>query len=144
MSRRKKKRDDARRPLKPPPPERGRDARFVKLGLHREIRYITQRAQAGDSRIVALGAFVLFSTHTRDAWLLDRDDGFAACLCRDGDPQPARIIEGPDRIAIEWTASFAIDGTAFVVEERSGRMTVIHGYPTAEISAACRAPVADS
>jgi hypothetical protein len=60
------------------------DVRLVKPDIHREIRYITQRAQAADSRIVSLGKLVLFSTATRDAWLLDAEDSFAACVCRDG------------------------------------------------------------
>jgi hypothetical protein len=114
-------------------------ARFVNLDIHREIRYITQLAQAEDSRIVTLGNLVLFSTRTRDAWLLDPEDDFAVCLCRDGEPQPFRIIDAPDTFAIDWTARFAIEGEAFVVHERSERVLVIAGYPTAQISAACRA-----
>ncbi|MGZ3488076.1 MAG: hypothetical protein ACXVBY_14585, partial [Isosphaeraceae bacterium] len=62
----------------------------------------------------------------------------AVCLCREGEPQPFRIIDAPDTFAIEWTASFAIEGAAFIVRERSGSVAVIHGYPTVEISAACR------
>ena len=47
------------------------DASFVKPDIRREIRYITQLAQAEDSPIVTVGNLVLFSTRTRDAWLLD-------------------------------------------------------------------------
>src|SRR5579885_2097573 len=88
-------------------------AGFVRPDIHREIRYITELAQARDSRIVSLGNLVLFSTSTRDAWLLDPEDNFALCLCRDGEPQPFRIIDAPDMFSIEWTALFAIDGEAF-------------------------------
>ena len=112
--------------------------RFCKLDIHREISYVTRLAQAEDSRIVAIGNLVLFSTRTRDAWLLDCEDSFAIPLCRDGEPQPFRVIDDPDTFAIEWTACFAIEGEAFVVQEKSGRVVVIHGYPTAEISAACQ------
>ena len=114
------------------------DASFVKPDIRREIRYITQLAQAEDSRIVTLGNLVLFSTRTRDAWLLDPVDDLAVCLCREGERQPVRIIDAADTFAIEWTASFAIEGAAFIVRERSGSVVVIHGYPTVEISAACR------
>jgi hypothetical protein len=81
---------------------------------------------------------VLFSTQSRDAWLLDRDDNFAICLCRDGEPQPFRILDSADSFAIEWTADFAIEGAAFIVQHRAGAVVTIHGYPTAAISAACR------
>jgi hypothetical protein len=99
---------------------------------------ITERAQNGESRIVGLGELVLFSTHNGDAWLLDKEDNFALCLCREGEPQPVRIIDSPNVFAIGWNADFIIDGTAFIVRQRSGEVLEIHGYPTAEIAAACR------
>jgi hypothetical protein len=113
-------------------------ASFVKADIHREVRYITQLAQAEDARVVRVGNLVLFSTRTRDAWLLDVEDSFAICLCRDGEPQPFRIVDSPDTFAIEWTARFTMDAAAFVVQERSGRIVTIHGYPVVEIAAACR------
>ena len=42
--------------------------RFVKPDIHREIGYITQLAQ----------------------------NDFAICLCREGEPQPYRIIDTPE------------------------------------------------
>jgi len=142
MSNSKKNRERAKRRLKRERQPRERSgsvaASFVKPDIHREIRYITQLAQAEDSRIVTVGNLVLFSTRTRDAWLLDPEDDLAICLCREGEPQPFRIIDAPDTFAIEWTASFAIEEAAFIVRERSGKVLVIHGYPTVEIAAACR------
>ena len=146
MSNSKKNRKEAKRRLKRELQGRERrreqsapiDASFVKSDIRREIRYITQLAQGEDSRIVTVGNLVLFSTRTDDAWLLDPEDNFAVCLCREGERQPVRIIDAPDTFAIEWTASFAIEEAAFIVRERSGNVVVIHGYPTVEISAACR------
>lgn len=137
----KKKRDEAERKRelrRQREPSTRIDASSGKPDIHREIRYVTQLARAEDARLVTLGNLVLFSTRTRDAWLLDREDDFALCLCRDGQPQPFRIIDGPDTFAIEWMAAFTIEGDAFVVQERSGKVVVIHGYATVEISAACR------
>jgi len=87
-------------------------ASFVKADIHREVRHITQLAQAEDARVVRVGNLVLFSTRTRDAWLLDVEDSFAICLCRDGEPQPFRIEDSPDTFAIEWTARFTMDAAA--------------------------------
>jgi len=141
MSSSKKKREEARR-KRERRHQRVRsvpiDARIVNPDLHREIHYITQLAQAGDSRIVTLESLVLFSTRTRDAWLLDSEDDLAVCLCREGEPQPFQIIDTPESFFIEWTANFTIEAEAFVVDEFSGRVLVMHGYPTAQISAACR------
>jgi hypothetical protein len=55
-----------------------------------EVRYIQRCAARHDGRIVTIGQLILilFSTETGDAWLLDKDDGLAAPLARDGDPQP--------------------------------------------------------
>lgn len=138
MSNSKKQRDAAKQRLRRKRESRLQSAAFVKPDIHREIRYITELAQAEDSRIVTLGNLVLFSTRTRDAWLLDAEDDLALCLCRDGEPQPVRIIDGPETFAIEWAGQFAIEGEAFIVQEQSGRVVAIHGYPTAEIAVACR------
>jgi hypothetical protein len=115
-----------------------RRQRITHLDIHREIRYITQRAQAGDSRIVSLGNLVLFSTSTRDAWLLDAEDHFAICLCQDGQPQPNRILETDQTFAIDWPAVFEIEGPRFVVHEKQGKTLVKHGYPVAAIASHCR------
>jgi len=85
-----------------------------------------------------LGNLVPFSTRSRDAWLLDVEDQFAICLCRDGEPQPHRVLNSATKFTIEWTADFGIDGEAFIVRERSGRVISILGYPVKEIAAACR------
>jgi len=146
MSNSKNNREKAKRRLKQSLQSRKRqsersapiNARIVQPDIHREIRYITELAQAEDSRVVTVGNLVLFSTRTRDAWLLDPEGDYALCLCREGEPQPFRIIDAPETFAIEWTATFAIDGAEFIVHERSGSVVVILGYPTAEISAACR------
>lgn len=112
-------------------------ARRVKVDVRREVDYITARAQAGDGRFVTLGKLVFFSTQFGDAWVLDAEDHFAACVCRDYVPQPLRILETPDTFGIEWPASFAIEGEDFVVQKHSGGILVKHGYPTPEILAAC-------
>jgi hypothetical protein len=141
MSNPKKRRDEAKRKRELFRQRRQTaliDARITSLDIHAEISHITQLAQAEDARLVTVGNLVFFSTKTRDAWMLDREDNFAMCLCRDGEPQTFRIIDGPDTTAIEWAADFEIEDDAFVVKERSGRVIVIEGYPVVEIAAACR------
>lgn len=109
----------------------------AQLDLPREIAYITRLAQASDARIVKYRSFVFFSTRTRDAWVLDAEDDFAACVCRDGEPQPFPMGETSSQIAIDWQMEFAIEGERFIVFDKAGQAQEILGYPTGEIAAAC-------
>ena len=59
-----------------------------------EVRYV-QRCAARLGRIVTIGQLILFSTETGDAWLLDKDDGLAAPLARDGVPNPSGTPQAP-------------------------------------------------
>jgi hypothetical protein len=45
-------------------------------------------------------------------------------------------VETKTQFGIEWNATFEIDGEAFITQDREGRVTTIHGYPTAQIAAA--------
>lgn len=108
------------------------------VNIQGEANYVIDRAKQHDARVVTLGAVVLFSTETGDAWMLDPEDSFALCLARDGVVQPYTIIDTPTNFSIEWNADYTIDGNVFVVAERSGRIRSIMGYPVREILQAMR------
>jgi len=55
-----------------------------------------------NGRIATLGQLIFFSTETGDGWLLDPEDGLAAPLARDGDPEPIHIEETDASFSIEW------------------------------------------
>lgn len=141
MSNPNKKNEAAKRRLKRQLKRVQQDTRVqvsvVEPDIQQEARYIIERAQTADARLVVVGVLVLFSTSTRDAWLLDPEDDYALCLCRDGEVQPYRIVDTPTQFIIEWNADFTIEGALFLVRERTGRVIEIDGYPTAEIAAAC-------
>lgn len=102
-----------------------------------EIRYIQTKAAEHDSRVVAIGQLVLFSTDTGDAWLLDVTDQLAAPLARDGDPEPIHLEETETSFAIGWKGHYRIDGPAFIYTDRdSGRIRTVLGYPTQKIAQA--------
>ena len=102
-----------------------------------EIRYIQDKADDHDGRMVTLGRLILFSTDTGDAWLLDVTDQLAVRLARDGDPEPVHLEETDASFAIEWKGHYRIEGPAFVYADRdSGRVTTILGYPTQKIAQA--------
>lgn len=104
------------------------------LRLADEVRYIQRRAAQHDGRIVTLGQLLLFSTETRDAWLLDPSDQLATPLARDGEVLSVHIEETDTSFAIGWTGAYQIDGAAFVYWDKdSGNVRTILGYPTQRI-----------
>ena len=99
-----------------------------------EVRYVQRCATRHDGRIVTIGQLILFSTETGDAWLLDKDDGLAAPLARDGDPQPIHIEETDANFTIEWKGHYRIEGAAFIFVDRKTQATrTILGYPTQKL-----------
>src|SRR5262249_157767 len=94
-----------RRPVKRAPGKRMVDGKDFRLAD--EVRYVQRCAARHDGRIVTIGQLILFSTETGDAWLLDKDDGLAAPLARDGDPQPIHIEETDANFTIEWKGTTA-------------------------------------
>lgn len=98
-----------------------------------EANHVVDLAQSNDSRVVTIGSLIFFSTETGDAWMLDPADNLALCLARGGEQQPFAISETSTNFVIEWNAYYHIDGDAFVVTERSGRIRTIRGYPTLDI-----------
>jgi hypothetical protein len=104
------------------------------LHLADEVRHIQRCAARHTGRIVTVGQLILFSTQTGDAWLLDKEDGLAAQLARDGDPEPIHIEETDANFSIEWKGRYRIEGTAFVyVDRKTGGTRTILGYPTQRI-----------
>ncbi|MBI1745766.1 MAG: hypothetical protein HYR55_04165 [Acidobacteria bacterium] len=119
----KKKRKVSRRRLAP-------SAR----SLTQEVRYIIERAIAGEARIVAFGPLILFSTDTGDAWIMEPASALAVRLLRDGSRLPVEIVETESSFGVGWNSHYEIDGESFIVTEESGRSLVICGYPMREIS----------
>ena len=104
------------------------------LRLADEVRHIQKCAARHDGRIVTIGQLIFFSTETGDAWLLDSEDGLAAPLARDGDPEPIHIEETDANFSIEWKGNYRIEGAAFIfVDRHNGRTRAILGYPTQKL-----------
>src|SRR5438876_12161401 len=103
----------------------------------REVDYIVRRARQCDTRVVSLDQLVFFSTATGDAWMLDPEDGLALQLAEAGERKPAKIVETPTRYAVEWTASYSLDGDVFVTVDGSGARAIL-GYPVRELALAAQ------
>lgn len=103
------------------------------LSLIKEVDYIIDRSRDCDSRVVALGSLILFSTVTGDAWILDMNDDLALNLAVGGEKLSFEITETHESFNIGWTAKFHINKNEFVVYEASGKIRAFIGYPTREI-----------
>ena len=126
-----------RRPIRRGPRQPTADGKDFRLAD--EIRHIQRCAARHDGRIITLGQLILFSTQTGDAWLLDKDDGLAAPLTRDGNPEPLHIEETDANFTIEWTGHYRIEGDAFIYADRKTDGTrAILGYPTQKLEHAAR------
>jgi hypothetical protein len=126
-----------RKPIKRGPGKRMVDGKDFRLAD--EVRHIQRCAARHDGRSVTIGELILFSTETGDAWLLDAEDGLAAPLARDGDPEPIHVEETDANFTIDWKGHYRIEGAAFVFVERKTRRTrAILGYPTQKLEQAAR------
>jgi len=100
-----------------------------------EVRYIQRRAAQCDGRIVSIGALVLFSTETGDAWILDPDDQLATPIARQGEALPVQIEDTKKHFTVAWTGNYRIDGELFLYRDKdSGDTRTIFGYPTDRIA----------
>jgi hypothetical protein len=126
-----------RRPIRRGPGKHTADGKDFRLAD--EIRHIQRCAARHDGRIVTVGQLILFSTQTGDAWLLDKEDGLAAPLARDGDPELVHIEETDANFTIEWKGHYRIEGDAFIyVDRKTGGTRAILGYSTQKLEQAAR------
>jgi hypothetical protein len=121
-----------RKPIKTGPGKRMVDGKDFRLA--EEVRYVQRCAAKHNGRIVTIGQLILFSTESGDAWLLDKEDGLAAPLARNGDPEPIHIEETNANFTIEWNGHYRIEGAAFIFVDRKTQATrTILGYPTQKL-----------
>ena len=80
-----------------------------------EVEKIQESAKAKKAAVLALGVFVLFSTTTGDAWLLEVTDMDAIQVARGGEKLAVQIEENPETIEINWTHKFDVKNKKFIL-----------------------------
>lgn len=107
-------------------------------GLLAEIESIVRAELAGEARIVQTGPeatrkqpFILFSTGTGDAWMLEPQHSRAVCLVWGGERQSPHIKDLPTQLEILWDGTFELRGEFFVVETEHPEIKsrAIAGFP---------------
>ena len=109
-----------RGPIKRGPGKRMVDGKDFRLAD--EVRHI-QAAQPDTTDESLRSGSLSCSQGRRDAWLLDSEDGLAAPLARDGDPEPIHIEETDATFTIDWKGHYRIEGAAFVFVDTKTRAT---------------------
>jgi len=80
-----------------------------------EVAKIQESALARTPAVMALGVFVLFSTATGDAWLLEVTDMDAIQVAEAGEKIDVQIEENPETIEINWSHKFEVRNKQFVL-----------------------------
>ncbi|MFA6284249.1 MAG: SEC-C metal-binding domain-containing protein [Desulfurivibrionaceae bacterium] len=90
-------------------------ARSVIPSVAIEVEKIQEIASAKKAAVLALGVFVLFSTTSGDAWLLEVTDMDAIQVAQGGEKIAVQIEENPETIEINWTHKFDVKNKKFVL-----------------------------
>jgi hypothetical protein len=114
----------------------GREGVVEPYDLVGEIAHLVRRCEQGESVVIGLGGFVLFSSTAGDAWLLDAFENGALNLVRDHERADVTISEDDDQVSIHWPGTYTIRGPDFVTDALHGRSLIIRGYPTDTIRSA--------
>ncbi len=80
-----------------------------------EVEKIQENASAKKSAVLALGVFVLFSTTSGDAWLLEVTEMDAIQVAQGGEKLAVQIEENPETIEINWTHKFDVKNKKFIL-----------------------------
>lgn len=80
-----------------------------------EVEKIQKSAAVKKGAVLALGVFVLFSTTSGDAWLLEVTDMDAIQVAQGGEKIAVQIEENPETIEINWTHKFDVKNKKFIL-----------------------------
>jgi len=117
----------------------GRSAEFARFDPRREVDYIRNCAREGAAKVVTLGPFVFFCTPAGDAWVLDAEDRFAACVMRDFAEVPFEIGETETQWRVTWPATFTHKGqTLTITTTATGEETKMRGALVRELDRSLR------
>jgi hypothetical protein len=80
----------------------------TKLDLPKECEYIIAKSLAGENVIVILGALVLLSYASGDAYILDIEDKYACELCADGRKRRYPLFDAGTTWAFKWPWRYSL------------------------------------
>lgn len=90
-------------------------ARPALPSIKTEVEKIQENAVARKAAVLTLGVFVLFSTPSGDAWLLEVTEMDAIQVAQGGEKLAVEIEENPETIEINWTHKFEVKNKKFIL-----------------------------
>ena len=121
----KKERDGEERPVVP-------DSSGISLSV--EVEKIRKFASEKKEKVLSIGVFILFSSESGDAWLLEISDMDALKVSENGEDLEFKIEENPETLEINWSHRFAIKKKKFVVRSYINKSEETYSnYPTHRI-----------
>jgi hypothetical protein len=109
------------------------------VSVREEVAKIREAAVRHEAKIMHLGVFVLFSTETGDAWLLELTDMDGVQVADQGKGIDLEIEENVETIEINWSHRFTVEDRKFVATSYKDQSVIIHDhYPIHSIQAAIR------
>jgi hypothetical protein len=110
-----------------------------KISLAHEIDLIQKAAAEGKQKVKELGVFILFSTGSGDAWLLEISESDGVQLARGGVALDVPLDQQPETIEINWSHTFAFPNREFEITAYADRsVQTLTGYPAKEIHASMK------
>jgi intein/homing endonuclease len=104
-----------------------------------EVAKIREAAIRLEAKIMHLGVFVLFSTETGDAWLLELTDMDGVQVADRGKGIELEIEENAETIEINWSHRFTVEDRIFVATSYKDKSVITNDqYPIHSIQAAIR------
>ncbi len=94
---------------------------------------MVDNALVKDPKVDCIGNFILFSTVSGDAWMLDHRGNRALKLAEKGQALSYRIIETKEKFSIEWKERFRIEDDNFIAT-RNNEEKIYPEYPTKTLS----------
>ncbi len=91
-----------------------------------------QNALNGIPEIKKVGNFILFSTYSGEAWVLDPRENLALWIADKYKPLPYTIRESKNSLHIEWQESFLIEKDVFI-GITDGNQSSFMDYPIAQL-----------
>lgn len=106
---------------------------FTTYSIQHQASYVAVKAARHQAIIVPLGPFILFSTNTGDAWMLDTEHGTARCLARNGNRLPDGITETHEGANVDWNSTFYVEGDSMIFTDQAGQRRSFDSYPIEEL-----------
>lgn len=117
-----------------PVPEKTANRR---VSIRQAIEAIREEALQKIEKVSVMGVFILLSTESGDAWLLEVTDMDAIRLAKKGKLCEFELEENPETIMINWSHKFNFDNDKFVTTAyANNRKAVYKGYPVDKIKKA--------